>query len=75
MAKHDQELQELMAFFKTAKYPKTPFFLNKYLNVHDVESLIRKSVSDIENFKGPEMVMDSLFKHLRELKERCLKEK
>lgn len=75
MINHKQELEELLAFFETAKYPDTPFFLNKYLEVHNVESLIRKSVGDIETFKGPEPVLDSLFRHLRELKEICLKEK
>lgn len=74
MTKHEQELKELLEFFKTVKYPEVPFHLNKYLKVYDVDSLIRKSVSDIETFKGPDLVLDSLFKHLRELKEICLKE-
>lgn len=73
MSKHEIELQELLTFFKTAKYPEVPFELNKYLKVSDVDSLIRKCVSDISNYKGSEIVLDSLFKHLRELKEIAVK--
>lgn len=74
MSNHAEELKDLLAFFETAKFPKTPFSLNKYLIVEKAEGLINKSVSDIKTFKGPEPVLDSLFKHLRELKELCLKE-
>ena len=74
MTKHEQELKELIEFFKTAKFPKTPFPLNKYIIVERTESMINKCIIDIKSFKGPELVLDSLFKHLRELKEICLKE-
>lgn len=68
MSKHEIELQELLSFFKTAKFPNVPFKLNAYLEVHNVDSVINKSVNDIQNYKGSEIVLDSLFKHLRELK-------
>lgn len=74
MTSHDQELKELLEFFKTAKFPELPFPLNKYIIVTNVDGVINKSVSDIQNYKGSEVVLDSLFKHLRELKELCLKE-
>lgn len=68
----DKELQELLTFFKTAKYPEVPFMLNKYLQIHNVDSLIAKAVSDIDHHKGSDLVRDSLFKHLRELKAKCV---
>lgn len=74
MSKHDEELKDLLEFFKTAKFPQTPFHLNKYMNVVNVDGIINKTVGDIRGYKGSEMVLDSLFKHLRELKELCLKE-
>jgi len=74
MTKHEQELQEILAFFKTAKFPQIPFKLNQYIEVHNVDSLINKSVNDIRAYKGTEVVLDSIFKHLRELKEICLGE-
>ena len=74
MIKHDEELQELLEFFKTAKFPEVPFHLNKYMIITSPEGLINKSVKDIKGYKGSEVVLDSLFKHLRELKELCLKE-
>ncbi|SEI69858.1 hypothetical protein SAMN04487995_1765 [Dyadobacter koreensis] len=74
MSTHDEELKELLEFFKTAKYPTIPFRLNKYIIVHNVDGVIAKSVSDIKGYNGSEKVLDSLFKHLREVKELCLKE-
>ena len=72
MSKHDEELKELLEFFKTAKFPQTPFQLNKYMFVDNVDGIINKSVNDIRGYRGSEVVLDSLFKHLRELKELCL---
>ena len=74
MSKHYEELIELLEFFKTAKFPKTPFYLNKYMSVVSVDGVINKTVADIKGYKGSEVVLDSLFKHLRELKDICLKE-
>jgi len=68
MSKHDEELKEMLEFFKTAKFPETPFKLNAYLEVHNINGIIEKTVADIQNYKGSEVVLDSLFKHLRELK-------
>lgn len=74
MSNHAEELKELLEFFETAKFPKTPFPLNKHLIVERVEGLINKSVSDIKTHKGSELVLDSLFTNLRDLKQVCLKE-
>jgi len=73
MSKHDEELKGLTEFFKTAKFPPVPFQLNKYIFVSNVEGLIAKSVSDIKGYRGSEVVLDSLFNHLRQLKELALK--
>ena len=75
MSKHDEELKELLEFFKTAKYPEVPFWLNKYMKIYSVDGIINKSVNDIRGYKGSEVVLDSLFRHLREMKELCLKER
>jgi hypothetical protein len=69
MTNHDQELTDLLEFFKTAKFPQYPFFINKYIQVWNVDGLINKSVSDITSYKGSEVVKDSLFNHLRALKQ------
>lgn len=68
MSNHDIELQDLLQHFKTAKFPQTPFQLNKYMVVYHVDGLINKSVSAIKGYKGSTVALDSLFKHLRELK-------
>ena len=69
MTKYQQELSDLTDYFKAVQFPKTPFFLNKYLQVHDVQSVIDFSTKEIQRYHGSDKVLDSLFKHLRELKE------
>ena len=44
------------------------------MSVVSVDGVINKNVADIKGYKGSEVVLDSLFKHLRELKDICLKE-
>ncbi|WP_409014989.1 DUF6965 family protein [Dyadobacter sp. CY345] len=69
MNDHDLELQELLHYFKTAKFPETPFKLNRYITiVSDPDKFINSKVAEIRRYKGSVVVLDSLFKHLRELK-------
>ncbi|SEI39214.1 hypothetical protein SAMN04487995_0332 [Dyadobacter koreensis] len=65
----ETELQELLTFFKTAKLPQVPFKLNKYITVvNDVQRFIDSEARAIRDYRGSEIVHDSLLKHLRELK-------
>lgn len=69
---HEQELADLAIFFKTATFPQTPFTLNKYITLTgDPRVMIEMKISSIQRYKGNEVVRDSLFKHLRELKAIC----
>jgi len=70
---HEQELADLATYFQTAKLPAVPFMLNKYMNITSPDLFIAGEISRIERFKGSDTVRDSLFKHLRELKELCEK--
>jgi len=63
------ELQELLTFFETAKLPQVPFKLNKYITVvNDVHKFIDSEARAVKDYRGSEIVHDSLLKHLRELK-------
>jgi hypothetical protein len=69
---HEQELADLAIFFQTATFPPTPFALNKYMTITgDPRVMIEMKISTIQRFKGNDIVRDSLFKHLRELKALC----
>ena len=69
MTPHEQELLNLHDFFKEAKFPDVPFKLNKYIIITSHPSLmIEMQIKAIERYKGSDLVRDSLFKHLRELK-------
>jgi len=70
MSTTETELQELLTFFKNAKLPQTPFKLNKYMTVvNDVHKFIDSEARAVKDYRGSEIVHDSLLKHLRELKE------
>ena len=69
---HEQELADLATFFQTATFPQIPFALNKYISItSDPRILIEMKISSIQRYKGNDVVRDSLFKHLRELKALC----
>lgn len=74
IAEHEQELADLVIYFQTAKFPEIPFQLNKYLAiVGNPQVFIQGEISRIETYQGTDIVRDSLFKHLRELKIICEK--
>ena len=69
MSTTETELQELLTFFKNAKLPQPPFKLNKYMTVvNDVHKFIDSEARAVKDYRGSEIVHDSLLKHLRELK-------
>jgi hypothetical protein len=74
MNKYIQELEELLIFFKSANFPEVPFQLNKYMTVVGIEKFIEGEAKAIREYKGSDVVHDSLLKHLRELKELILKQ-
>ena len=68
MNKFEQELSDLEGFFKTAQLPAEPCELNKYMKVYDIKLLIMSEAQKIRRYEGSDLVKDSLFRHLRELK-------
>jgi hypothetical protein len=63
--KHEDELKELSEFFQTAKFPKVPFHLNKYIIiVGDPQVMIEMDMGKIRRFQGSDNVRDSLLRHL-----------
>ena len=68
MNKFEQKLFDLAGFFKTAQLPAEPCQLNKYMTLHDIKLFITSEVQKIRRYEGSDLVKDSLFKHLRELK-------
>ncbi len=69
---HEQELADLATFFETATFPPTPIKLNNYITITgDPRVMIEMKINTIQRFKGSDIVRDSLFKHLRELKALC----
>ena len=70
MTRHELELSELRNFFEKATFPAIPFRLNKYMTVSgDPKLFLSGQFLNIERYNGSEKVLDSLFVHLRELKE------
>jgi len=65
---HEQELADLYTFFQTPKFPQMPLRLNKYMTLSDPNLFLQMEVMRIEKYQGSDIVRDSLFKHMRELK-------
>ncbi len=75
ITEHENELADLVVYFKTATFPKFPLKLNKYLSLlGDPQIFINGEVSRIQDYNGADNVRDGLFRHLRELKALCEKE-
>jgi len=66
---HEQELADLYTFFQTARFPEVPFKLNKYMTLTDPKLFLQMEVMRIEEYQGNDVVRDSLFKHMRELRQ------
>lgn len=70
MTKHEQEIIELKDFFEKAQFPKTPFKLNKYMSITgDPQVMVDGEIRKIGRYVGSDIVLDSLFVHLRQFKE------
>ena len=68
------ELQELTEFYKTANIPDEPIKINRYLTLLKPREFVPREIEKLKAFNGSEVVHDSLFNHLRELKEYILTE-
>jgi hypothetical protein len=70
---HEQELADLVEYFKTTTFPPAPFPLNRPMVITDdpTRLFIPGQVLAIQTYRGSDHVRDSLFQHLRELKGIC----
>ena len=63
------ELQELTEFYKTANMPEEPIKINKYLTLLKPREFPDREIEKLKEFQGSDIVHESLFNHLRELKQ------
>jgi pyruvate-formate lyase-activating enzyme len=63
------ELEELTEFFKTAKIPDEPIKINRYLTLLKPREFPAREIEKLKEFQGLDVVHESLFNHLRELKQ------
>ena len=62
------ELQELIEFYKTANIPDQPIKINQYLTLLKPREFPAREIEKLKEFQGSDIVHESLFNHLRELK-------
>jgi hypothetical protein len=63
------ELQELIEFYKTANIPDQPIKINRYLTLLKPREFPDREIEKLKEFQGSDIVHESLFNHLRELKQ------
>ncbi len=47
-----KEIKELSEYFNTAKLPNTPFRLNKYMTIYDMNKFITAHINTLKRFNG-----------------------